>query len=64
MSKYMSFESEAFANRALLVAALKEMGFEKIEVTRNAGEYRGSSNQPLIYYPILRYTNEQRTNEQ
>lgn len=31
MSKYMSFESEAFANRELLVAALKEMGFEKIE---------------------------------
>jgi len=30
MSKYMSFESEAFANRELLVAALKEMGFEKI----------------------------------
>jgi hypothetical protein len=31
MSKYMSFESEAFANRKLPVAALKEMGFEKIE---------------------------------
>jgi Protein of unknown function (DUF1257) len=31
MSKYMSFESEAFASRELLVAALKEMGFEKIE---------------------------------
>lgn len=30
MSKYMSFESEAFASRELLVAALKEMGFEKI----------------------------------
>ncbi len=31
MSKYMSFESEAFASRELLVAALKEMGFEKVE---------------------------------
>lgn len=31
MSKYMSFESEAFASRELLIAALKEMGFEKIE---------------------------------
>lgn len=30
MSKYMSFESEAFASRELLVTALKEMGFEKI----------------------------------
>ena len=30
MSKYMSFETEAFANRELLVSALKEMGFEKI----------------------------------
>ncbi len=32
MSKYMSFESEAFANRELLVEALKEMGFEDIIV--------------------------------
>ncbi len=32
MSKYMSFESEAFATRELLVEALKEMGFENITV--------------------------------
>ena len=32
MSKYMSFESEAFANRDLLVEALGEMGFENITV--------------------------------
>lgn len=32
MSKYMSFESEAFANRELLVEALKEMGFENVTV--------------------------------
>ncbi len=32
MSKYMSFESESFANRELLVEALKEMGFESITV--------------------------------
>jgi hypothetical protein len=32
MSKYMSFESEAFANRELLVEALKEMGFEQVTV--------------------------------
>lgn len=32
MSKYMSFESEAFANRELLVEALNEMGFEDITV--------------------------------
>lgn len=32
MSKYMAFESEAFANRELLVEALKEMGFEQITV--------------------------------
>lgn len=32
MSKYMSFESEAFANRELLVEALKETGFENITV--------------------------------
>lgn len=32
MSKYMAFESEAFANRDLLVEALKEMGFEQITV--------------------------------
>lgn len=31
MSKYMSFETEAFADRELLVQALGEMGFEKIE---------------------------------
>lgn len=30
MSKYMAFESEAFANRELLVEALGEMGFEEI----------------------------------
>jgi hypothetical protein len=30
MSKYMSFETEAFANRELLVEALREMGFEQI----------------------------------
>ena len=32
MSKYMSFESETFTNRELLVEALKEMGFENITV--------------------------------
>ena len=32
MSKYMSFESETFANRELLIEALKEMGFENITV--------------------------------
>lgn len=32
MSKYMAFEAEAFANRELLVEALREMGFEKITV--------------------------------
>ena len=32
MSKYMSFESEVFTNRELLVEALKEMGFENITV--------------------------------
>jgi hypothetical protein len=32
MSKYMSFESEAFANRELLVEALGEMGFDQITV--------------------------------
>lgn len=32
-------------------------------LTRDAGEYRGSSNQRLIYYPILRYASEQRTNQ-
>lgn len=32
MSKYMSFESETFTNRELLVEALKEMGFDDITV--------------------------------
>lgn len=32
MSKYMSFESEAFPNLELLVEALKELGFENITV--------------------------------
>lgn len=32
MSKYMAFETEAFANRDLLVEALNEMGFEKITI--------------------------------
>jgi len=32
MSKYMAFESEAFANRELLVEALKEMGFGQITI--------------------------------
>lgn len=32
MSKYMSFESETFTNRELLVEALKEMGFEDVTV--------------------------------
>ncbi len=32
MSKYMAFETESFANRDLLVEALKERGFEKITV--------------------------------
>jgi hypothetical protein len=30
MSKYMAFETEAFASRELLVEALKEMGFETV----------------------------------
>lgn len=29
-------------------------------LTKNAGEYRGSSNQRLILYPILRNENEKR----
>lgn len=32
MSKYMTFQSEAFANRELLVEALREMGFENVTV--------------------------------
>ena len=32
MSKYMSFESEVFTNRELLIEALKEMGFEDVTV--------------------------------
>jgi hypothetical protein len=32
MSKYMSFESEVFTNRELLVESLKEMGFEDVTV--------------------------------
>ncbi len=32
MSKYMAFESEAFANQELLVEALGEMGFDQITV--------------------------------
>lgn len=32
MSKYMSFESETFTNKELLVEALKEMGFDDITV--------------------------------
>lgn len=35
MSKYMSFDSEVFANRELLVEALKEMGFEDVTVGTN-----------------------------
>ena len=30
MSKYMSFDTESFPNRELLLEALKEMGFEQI----------------------------------
>jgi hypothetical protein len=32
MSKYMSFESETFSSRELLIEALKEMGFADITV--------------------------------
>jgi Protein of unknown function (DUF1257) len=32
MSKYMSFEAEAFATRELLVEALQEMGFSDVTV--------------------------------
>jgi hypothetical protein len=32
MSKYMTFDSEAFPNRELLVEALKEMGFADVMV--------------------------------
>ncbi|HRH42460.1 MAG TPA: DUF1257 domain-containing protein [Pyrinomonadaceae bacterium] len=32
MSKYMSFDAEAFPNRELLVEALKEIGFENVTV--------------------------------
>lgn len=32
MSKYMAFDAEAFANRDLLIEALKEMGFEKVTI--------------------------------
>ena len=32
MSKYMTFQSETFVNRELLIEALKEMGFENVTV--------------------------------
>jgi hypothetical protein len=35
MSKYMSFESEVFANEELLVEALKKSGFEKVTVGKD-----------------------------
>lgn len=35
MSKYMTFQSETFANRELLVEALREMGFENVTVGTN-----------------------------
>jgi len=35
MSKYMSFETESFASRDLLLEALKEMGFEQITEGKN-----------------------------
>lgn len=35
MSKYMAFDAEAFANRELLVEALKEVGFETITEGRD-----------------------------
>ena len=48
-------------NRILETVDLLVDGAFDRNLTRNAGEYRGSSNQRLIYYPILRNTNEQRT---
>jgi Protein of unknown function (DUF1257) len=35
MSKYMSFESEVFANEELLIEALKRSGFEKVTVGKD-----------------------------
>lgn len=49
-------------NRILETVNLLVDGAFDRNLMRNAGEYRGSSNQRLIYYPILRNTNEQRTN--
>jgi Protein of unknown function (DUF1257) len=35
MSKYMSFESEVFANEELLIEALRRSGFEKVTVGKD-----------------------------
>lgn len=42
------------------VGLLVDGAFDR-NLTKNAGEYRGASNQRLILYPILRYENEKRT---
>jgi anaerobic ribonucleoside-triphosphate reductase activating protein len=55
--------SSKSVNRVLETVDLLVDGAFDRNLTRNAGEYRGSSNQRLIYYPILRNTNEQRTNQ-
>lgn len=50
-------ESES-VNRILAKTDLLIDGAFQRELASNAGEYRGSSNQRLIYYPITRQKNE------
>lgn len=49
-------------NRVLETVDLLVDGAFDRDLTKNAGEYRGSSNQRLIFYPILRNKNERAAN--
>lgn len=48
-------------NRILSLTDLLIDGAFDRSLAKNAGEYRGSSNQRLIYYPITRQKNEKRS---
>lgn len=45
-------------NRILSLTDLLIDGAFDLALAKNAGEYRGSSNQRLIFYPILKRKNE------
>lgn len=60
LENLLARKSEAVNRILKMIDLLIDGAFDR-SLTKDAGEYRGSSNQRLVFYPILRNEDEQQT---